>query len=355
MSAAAAPSSPHLCVCKKKGEASVATVVAHIAGATMDCACSNVEEDARRHEREVAARHRADFGVLSLRVVPQQSNGDAEDLRMRLHRRRQPQNNWLHDEHSCLLLALRSWWGGEAASVSDYSSLRATTALVETAMLAAVSGLAYLVATILKLENTVGYFLPLPVVLAALRSGQAVGWKTMGATAFLLVVLLGPLRAVSYLLLHGLVAATLGSLWSQKVGWTASVAIAALVRLAGQLSYLVLSSVTMNENFFWVVLNNVYSLLDQVSAAVGAAGSPSTTAVTCMLFSLLLVNSVIYVFLLHVVYRLILQAMGFELGALPGFVQKYLYAGMSPEARAQLEAQAREAAAAKAARDAERA
>jgi hypothetical protein len=54
-------------------------------------------------------------------------------------------------------------------------------------MLAAVSGLAYLVATILKLENTVGYFLPLPVVLAAMRSGHGVGWKTMGATAFLLV------------------------------------------------------------------------------------------------------------------------------------------------------------------------
>ena len=60
-------------------------------------------------------------------------------------------------------------------------------ALVETAMLAAVSGLAYLVSTILKIENTVGYFLPLPVVLAAMRSGVASGWKTMGASCFLLV------------------------------------------------------------------------------------------------------------------------------------------------------------------------
>ena len=99
----------------------------------------------------------------------------------------------------------------------------------------------------------------------------------------------------------------------------------------------------MNENFFWVVLNNVYSMLDQISVAVGAAGSPSTTAVVCLLFSLLLVNGTIYCFLLHVVYRLILQGMGFSLGPLPAIVQRYLYAGMSPEARQQLETQQRQA------------
>lgn len=59
--------------------------------------------------------------------------------------------------------------------------------LVETAMLAAVSGLAYVVSTILKLDNTLGYFLPLPIVIAALRSGPAAGWSTMSATGFLLV------------------------------------------------------------------------------------------------------------------------------------------------------------------------
>ena len=53
-------------------------------------------------------------------------------------------------------------------------------------------------------------------------------------------VLLGPLRAVSYLLLHGLVAATLGTLWKGGVGWWTSIAISSVVRMVGQLSYLVL-------------------------------------------------------------------------------------------------------------------
>jgi len=55
--------------------------------------------------------------------------------------------------------------------------------LVETAMLAAVSGLAFTLATLLRLDN----FLPMPVIVAAMRSGPAAGRKTMTATCFLLL------------------------------------------------------------------------------------------------------------------------------------------------------------------------
>ena len=59
--------------------------------------------------------------------------------------------------------------------------------LVETAMLASVSGLAYLLSSLLKLENSLGYLLPLPVVLASLRSGKGAGFRTVAATFFLLI------------------------------------------------------------------------------------------------------------------------------------------------------------------------
>ncbi len=80
----------------------------------------------------------------------------------------------------------------------------------------------------------------------------------------------------------------------------------------------------------------------QMSAALGASGSPSPLAVSSMLFSLLLINNVVYCFLLHGVYRLILQAMGYQLGPLPGLVRKYLYAGMSEEQQKMLEEQQRQ-------------
>lgn len=69
-------------------------------------------------------------------------------------------------------------------------------------MLAAVSGLAFVLATILRLDNTIGYFLPLPIMLAAMRSGPASGWGTMAATGFLLV---GE-SAVKQVVSHGKVA-----------------------------------------------------------------------------------------------------------------------------------------------------
>ena len=68
-------------------------------------------------------------------------------------------------------------------------------------------------------------------------------------------------------------------------------------------------------------------LQDQLSAAMGTSGAPSTTAVVSMIFALLLVNSLCYCFLLHVIYRMFLGAMGYrekELGEVPGVVKKFL-------------------------------
>jgi hypothetical protein len=58
--------------------------------------------------------------------------------------------------------------------------------LVETAMFAAVGGLAFSIAAVLKLQGYMGYLLPMPIVLSAIRSGPAVARKTTVATAFLL-------------------------------------------------------------------------------------------------------------------------------------------------------------------------
>lgn len=104
-------------------------------------------------------------------------------------------------------------------------------------------------------------------------------------------MLLGPLRAVTYVCLHGALAAVLGSLWRlPKLNWWAGVAIGAVVRMAGQFGYLVFSSFTMNENLFAVMLANVHAMLDQISAATGASGSPSPVTVISLIVSILLVN-----------------------------------------------------------------
>ena len=54
-------------------------------------------------------------------------------------------------------------------------------------MLAAVGGVAYTLATLLKLQSYLGYLQPMPVVVAAMRWGPSAGRKTMTATTFLLL------------------------------------------------------------------------------------------------------------------------------------------------------------------------
>jgi hypothetical protein len=81
-------------------------------------------------------------------------------------------------------------------------------------------------------------------------------------------VLLGPLRAITYVLMHGMLAAALGSMWVWQWPWGLSIISGAVLRMAGQLGYLVMSSLTMNENLFAVMLANVHNLLVSLSAGV---------------------------------------------------------------------------------------
>ena len=77
----------------------------------------------------------------------------------------------------------------------------------------------------------------------------------------LAAVLMGPLSCTTYLLNQGLLAATLGACWAKQVHWGVSVPVGALVRVGGSLLYIALSSWTMNENLFALLMSNIYSLL----------------------------------------------------------------------------------------------
>lgn len=87
-------------------------------------------------------------------------------------------------------------------------------------MLAACTGLAYYLSSAFRLEAYLGAFFPLPAVLSAARWSGAAAVKTtvsqpcvvllspfhsvaQAVTTLLLLLLGGPLRASTYLLLHG--------------------------------------------------------------------------------------------------------------------------------------------------------
>lgn len=140
-----------------------------------------------------------------------------------------------------------------------------TQRIVETAMLAAVAGLSYSIAVLLKLESYLSYVLPLPVVLAAVRGGAKSAIKCLTVAFLLLFIIVGPFRAVAYLLVYGLLSLGLGATFSSNLPWSIGVPVASLARVAGFLAYLSLSSFFTNENLMAITLTNIYAMLVRVS------------------------------------------------------------------------------------------
>ena len=71
-------------------------------------------------------------------------------------------------------------------------------------MLAAVSGLAYTLATVFRVDVYLGYFLPMPIFIAAMRSGAGAGRRTVSATCFLLLGRSGSCHTQAVIALFGL-------------------------------------------------------------------------------------------------------------------------------------------------------
>lgn len=59
---------------------------------------------------------------------------------------------------------------------------------------------------------------------------------------------MGPVRAVTYLLVYGVLSLALGASWAAALPWGLSIPVGALARIGGYLAYIALSSWVTNEN-----------------------------------------------------------------------------------------------------------
>ena len=205
----------------------------------------------------------------------------------------------------------------------DMIDVKEIQKVVETAMLAALAGLSYTFATLLKLEGYLSYVLPLPVVLSSVRSGPKYAIQCVIVVFLLLFILMGPVRAVTYVLVYGILSIALGVSFSSNSHWGISVPMGAAARLCGQGLYVMVTSWVTNENLLELLISNAHTLLDNMSSWVGSAGSASFGGVAITLVSMLAVNAVFYVYMMHVLYTIILNSMGYRVRPLPKMLQRF--------------------------------
>ncbi|KAK1423183.1 hypothetical protein QVD17_18478 [Tagetes erecta] len=187
-----------------------------------------------------------------------------------------------------------------------------TLRLVECSMFAALGGLIYILSSSLAIENYFGCFFALPIVFSSMRWDIVAGRKTMVATAILLLVLAGPIKALTYLLMHGFLGLAMGSLWRSKASWGVSVFVSAIVRAAGAMGYVVMYSFLIRENILALITINIHASVTFILSSLGFLVIPSMDVIYAMFGTLLLLNCCFFVFLLHLLYALFFTRLGMK-------------------------------------------
>nr|VDD06660.1 unnamed protein product [Brassica rapa] len=167
----------------------------------------------------------------------------------------------------------------EEAEEGDELVYQKTLRLVECAMFAAVTGLVYFLSNSLAIENYFGCFFALPIVISSIRWNIAGGRKTMVATVMLLFILSGPVKALTYFLMHGLLGLAIGSLWRMKASWRLSIFLCTMVRALGLIGYVLTSSFLIRENILAVITINIHASLSYVFTAMGLNLMPSMSLI----------------------------------------------------------------------------
>jgi hypothetical protein len=75
---------------------------------------------------------------------------------------------------------------------------------------------------------------------------------------------MGPIKALTYLLIYGVLSLALGACWAVRLPWAVSIPLAACARIAGYGGYLGLSSWMTNENLLALMITNVHALLASI-------------------------------------------------------------------------------------------
>ncbi|KDO70164.1 hypothetical protein CISIN_1g031495mg [Citrus sinensis] len=145
-----------------------------------------------------------------------------------------------------------------------------------------------------------------------MRWGVAAGRKTMVATAMLLLVLSGPVKALAYLLTHGVLGFSMGSLWRLGVDWGLSIFLCTIARSAGAMGYILTSSFLIRENILALITINIHASLTFIFSAAGVNIVPSMNVIYVIFGTLVLLNSGFFVFLLHLLYSVFLTRLGMK-------------------------------------------
>ncbi|MCU0543624.1 MAG: DUF2232 domain-containing protein [Oscillatoriaceae cyanobacterium Prado104] len=203
----------------------------------------------------------------------------------------------------------------------DKKAANAPLRLVETAFLASTASLIWLVNYYFPLGPLLRVFFPIPIALVYLRWGNRAAWMSALVSGLLLSVLMGPTRSILYVMPFGIMGVLLGGLWQRQASWSVSVGLGAILGSIGFFFRFWLLSALVGQDLWAYVTAQVTEIVEWVFVKLGLLNVPSLTAIGAIAAGLILLNNIIYLFVVHLVALLLLDRLGNPIPRPPHWVQ----------------------------------
>jgi len=200
----------------------------------------------------------------------------------------------------------------------------AILAMVETAFFASTASLLWLVNYYLPLGPLLRIFLGVPIALTYLRWGARAAWMGALTAGLLLSVLMGPTRSVVFIIPYGLLGVLLGFLWRRGANWGISIGLGTLLAALGFFFRLGLVSILVGEDLWLYLTTQITFFVEWLFLRLGLLIQPSLLVVQIFALGSVLLNSVMYLFGVHVAAQLLLERLGNPIPPPPAWVTAIL-------------------------------
>jgi uncharacterized protein YybS (DUF2232 family) len=196
--------------------------------------------------------------------------------------------------------------------------------LVETAFLSSAASLIFLVNAYFPIGPLFRIFFPIPISLVYLRWGNRAAWMSALISGLLLTVLMGPTRSILFVMPFGLLGVQLGWLWKRSASWSTAIGLGSILSTIGLFFRLWLLSVLAGEDLWLYSTTIVTGWIEGLFLRFGILHPPELWIVQLLTVILVIVNSVVYLFTVHLVAWWLLERLGSPIPEPPKWVRVLL-------------------------------
>ncbi|HEY9671113.1 MAG TPA: DUF2232 domain-containing protein [Waterburya sp.] len=197
-------------------------------------------------------------------------------------------------------------------------------AMVETAFLASAASLIWLINYYFPVGPVLRMFFPIPIALVYLRWGNRASWMAALVSGLLLSVLMGPTRSILFFIPYGLMGVQLGAMWKRQSNWLFSITLGTLLGTIGFFFRFWLLSLLLGEDLWVYVMTQITQLTEWGFMRLGLLAQPSLTLIQAIALVMIVINNIVYLFVVHLVALLMLDRLGNPIPRPPEWVQVLL-------------------------------